>query len=324
MAFNGSGTFNRLYSWVQDAANGVNIDATRMDNEFNGIATALSDCVTRDGQSPFTANIPAGGFKITGLGTPSSTGDAATYEFVNLVASNEWKAEANTVTFVSTTSFRVGGGSTLVATYHAGRRLKIVHNTGGTTTYATVVSSSFSTPNTTVVVATDAAAALVSTVTAVSYGLLSYSNPSYLDPRTAVFAYLPSNAAYTGGNITKITATIEAFDSNAEYDSITSTFTAQHPGYYVAICNVDFVQTSSAARYLRAIIYKNGGLEAEATVNDGVVAVAGGQADIAVTAFLNLAKGDTLEGYFTSLNSGTIERGFPYNTGTRFQVFRIA
>lgn len=68
MPFNGSGVFNRLYSWVQDAINGIKIRADRMDNEMNGMATGLTDCVTRDGQSPALADLPMAGFRHTGVG----------------------------------------------------------------------------------------------------------------------------------------------------------------------------------------------------------------------------------------------------------------
>lgn len=77
MPFNGSGTFNRLYSWVQDAANGIKIRADRMDNEMNGMATGLTDCVTRDGQSPAQANLPMGGFKHTGVADGTNATDYA-------------------------------------------------------------------------------------------------------------------------------------------------------------------------------------------------------------------------------------------------------
>lgn len=79
MAFNGAGVFNRLYSWVQDAINGIKIRADRMDAEDNGFATGLTDCVTRDGQSPWLANLPAGGFKITNLAAGSAAGDSLSY-----------------------------------------------------------------------------------------------------------------------------------------------------------------------------------------------------------------------------------------------------
>lgn len=77
MAFNGSGVFNRLFSWVQDAANGLFISSTRMDAEMDGMADGLSNCITRDGQSPALANIPMGGFKLTGLGLGTARTDAA-------------------------------------------------------------------------------------------------------------------------------------------------------------------------------------------------------------------------------------------------------
>lgn len=67
MPYNGSGVFNRLYSWVQDAANNINIVPTRHDDEDNGFATALSLCLTKDGQQIATANLPMGGFAHTGV-----------------------------------------------------------------------------------------------------------------------------------------------------------------------------------------------------------------------------------------------------------------
>ena len=65
MAFNGSGVFNRIYNWVNDRNNSIKILASRMDTEMDGFATGLSTCLTRDGQSTPTTNIPLGGFKLT-------------------------------------------------------------------------------------------------------------------------------------------------------------------------------------------------------------------------------------------------------------------
>lgn len=76
MAFDGNGTFNRLYSWVADRNAGINIDATRSDNEDNGFATGLSTCMTKDGQSTPTANLKMGGFKFTNIGSGSARTDS--------------------------------------------------------------------------------------------------------------------------------------------------------------------------------------------------------------------------------------------------------
>ena len=78
MSFNGTGTFNRIYSWVTDQANGILVRADRMDTDTNDIATGLSNCMTRDGQSPPTAPIPMGAQKLTGLANGSAPQDATT------------------------------------------------------------------------------------------------------------------------------------------------------------------------------------------------------------------------------------------------------
>jgi hypothetical protein len=67
MAFNGSGVFSRLYSWVADAAAGINITASRMDADSNDIANAFNNCVTRDGQGTFSADINANSYRLKGL-----------------------------------------------------------------------------------------------------------------------------------------------------------------------------------------------------------------------------------------------------------------
>lgn len=76
MPYNGAGTFTLTYDWQQDKLNGIKIRADRMMGQENDIATGLSTAITRDGQSPATANLPLGGFKITGLGPGTDPTDA--------------------------------------------------------------------------------------------------------------------------------------------------------------------------------------------------------------------------------------------------------
>lgn len=68
MAFNGSGTFNRLYDWTAERDAGNNIDSTKMDQEDDGFATGLSACITKDGQTTITADLPMATYKHTGVG----------------------------------------------------------------------------------------------------------------------------------------------------------------------------------------------------------------------------------------------------------------
>jgi hypothetical protein len=78
MPYNGTGLFVRLYSWVQDAANSIKISSSRMDAEFDGIADALSNAMTRDGQGPASGNLNLGGFKIINMAPGVAPNDAAT------------------------------------------------------------------------------------------------------------------------------------------------------------------------------------------------------------------------------------------------------
>lgn len=66
--FNGSGSYVRYHDWTVDAGNAVNITASRMDTEHDGFATGLSTCITRDGQTTITADLPMAGFRHTGVG----------------------------------------------------------------------------------------------------------------------------------------------------------------------------------------------------------------------------------------------------------------
>ena len=78
MAFNGTGTFLRIYNWVTDKVNAIPITASRVDAELDGMATGLSNCITKDGQTTISANIPLNSFKLTGLGVGTARTDAIT------------------------------------------------------------------------------------------------------------------------------------------------------------------------------------------------------------------------------------------------------
>lgn len=63
-----AGVYSRYYNWTNDAAASIDINAGRMDTEDNGFATALSNCVLKDGTQTITANLPMNGFAHTGVG----------------------------------------------------------------------------------------------------------------------------------------------------------------------------------------------------------------------------------------------------------------
>ena len=76
--YNGSGTYTLTAG--QPVVAGTDI----LDSTFNtltaDLATALSTCVTRDGQSPPTANLPMGSFKLTGLAAGTAAGHSVRFE----------------------------------------------------------------------------------------------------------------------------------------------------------------------------------------------------------------------------------------------------
>lgn len=130
MAFNGSGVFVRLYNWVNDANAGIKISSTRMDAETDGIATGLTTCITKDGQTTPTANLPMGNFIHTGVGNAAartSYASAAQVQDGSLTYGNTVAGTGDAITFNTTPVF---------AAYAAGQKFSFIAgaaNTGATT-----------------------------------------------------------------------------------------------------------------------------------------------------------------------------------------------
>ena len=78
MPYNGVGVFTSLGAPTFPAVSNTYILASYFNATMNDIFTGLGTALTRDGQSPATANIPLGGKKITGLGTGVDPADATT------------------------------------------------------------------------------------------------------------------------------------------------------------------------------------------------------------------------------------------------------
>lgn len=76
MSFNGSGTF-QINTAGQPVVAGTVITATAFNALTADLATGLSTCVTKDGQTTVTANLPMGGNKLTGLGAGTLGTDSA-------------------------------------------------------------------------------------------------------------------------------------------------------------------------------------------------------------------------------------------------------
>lgn len=88
MAFNGSGTYNLPAG--NPVVTGTTISSSTTNTTNSDIATALTNCITRDGQSTPSANLPMNAKKLTGLAAGTTAGDSVRYEqiqYINSVAS---------------------------------------------------------------------------------------------------------------------------------------------------------------------------------------------------------------------------------------------
>lgn len=77
MPFNGSGSFSPPGASFPAVASTL-IESAKFNAVINDLATGLSTCITKDGQTTVTANIPFGGNKLTGVAAATARTDAAT------------------------------------------------------------------------------------------------------------------------------------------------------------------------------------------------------------------------------------------------------
>lgn len=98
MPFNTNGVFQRLFTWVTDRDNGVKIQATRMDSEFDGIVSGLNEVV--DGTRGFIGPVKS----------TNGTATAPTHSFTNDSNTGMYRKAADQL------GFATGGVERLVVT----------------------------------------------------------------------------------------------------------------------------------------------------------------------------------------------------------------
>jgi hypothetical protein len=127
MSFNGSGTFV-INSAGQPVVTGTVISSTAFNALTADLATGLSTTITKNGQSIPTANLPMGGFKLTGLVDGSAATDSATVSQIQ-------SAYGTFLTVLGTNTITATVSPSLTA-YSAGQMFGFVAvntNTGATT-----------------------------------------------------------------------------------------------------------------------------------------------------------------------------------------------
>lgn len=108
---------------------GTTISSTWANNTLSDLATALTNSIAKDGQTTPTANLPMGGFKLTGLGTGSAATDSANLTQIQAQAYILLGAVAGTDTITATTN-------PVTTAYAAGQTYRFVAaatNTGAVT-----------------------------------------------------------------------------------------------------------------------------------------------------------------------------------------------
>jgi hypothetical protein len=117
MPRSGTGQYTAPTSSFNPAINGVLATAGDWQALLNDIVAALTQSVSRDGQSPMLGNLPMGNNKITGLAAGTATTDAATWaQLFGASVQADIASAATTDIGVQNTSFlRVTGTTTITS-----------------------------------------------------------------------------------------------------------------------------------------------------------------------------------------------------------------
>ena len=119
MPFNGSGTYSLPAG--NPVVTGTTISSTTTNNTNNDIAAALSNCITRDGQSTPSANLPMNSKKLTGLAAGTTAGDSVRYEQAVLLAGlgtgvNTFLTTPSSANLAAALTDETGSGAAVFAT----------------------------------------------------------------------------------------------------------------------------------------------------------------------------------------------------------------
>lgn len=197
-------TGSTVFQQERDAS--IDILALNLDTEAQDMADGLTNAVTRDGQSPPTANLPMGGFQLTGLGAGTAGSSSIT---VTQVQTN---AVVNCGTFGGTANALTASLSPAIAAYTA--RMRVLGTAAASVTGAsTIVLNGIASP--------------VSVRKKLASGLAPTTGGEWITGQTISFTYdgtyfvLDDKPEWQAGASIASAATIDLATSTGEYVEIT-------------------------------------------------------------------------------------------------------
>jgi hypothetical protein len=235
---------------------------------MSDVATALTQSIAVDGQTPATANLPMATFKHTNVAVASATTDY-------LRADQGQNSALEYLTSVSGTNTITASASITPAAYAAGQTFRFVSagaNTGAVTLNVNGLGAKNVTKNgTTALVAGDIPA---SAVVEVIYDGTQFQLTTFVSTAfgPAFFASPSVTQSVTTATYTKVNLGTEAFDTNNCFSA--SRFTPTTAGYYQFSAGL-YPISSSGASYIWALIYKNGTLAIAGNSNAAISATDG-------------------------------------------------
>jgi hypothetical protein len=128
MSFNGSGVF-AINTPGQPVVFNTIIDETVFNAFTADIASGLSNCVTRDGQSPATADLPMAGFTLTGLGAGAANGESIRYEQWQAAHPHTCEFRLTALTATPVTTADVTSAGTIYMSPYKGNRIALYDGT---------------------------------------------------------------------------------------------------------------------------------------------------------------------------------------------------
>lgn len=117
MPRNGSGTYTPPSNSWNPAVNGVPATAADWQSVLNDIAAALTQSLSRDGQSSITSNLPMSGNKLTGLGPGIAAGDSLRWEqlFSQGLENDVASAATTDIGIINSNFIRITGTTTITS-----------------------------------------------------------------------------------------------------------------------------------------------------------------------------------------------------------------